>query len=312
MSGFFTLLAGVAAVVLSGADLVMRLEGVPVGIAAFGHHTWVVSCIDPPGVFLVDRLGWTLREYPCSFREPRGIVVHSGLPVICDRGSGRLVTGFPPEKVMKLNLPGGPVSAVSVDWTGDGTPELAVCLIDSGKVVLIGEGRAITLARLPGARGIASADADGDSDHDIIVACCGSGLHLISSDGGVPRTSRIGALGDGVKDVIAVDGSEAGFPDLVGIACAEGGVCRWENPGQVGGEWRRIGIDSGVLGPKGLSGMNGRILVTALFGPSALYGTGEPVLLPSGCSAGALGGDGSLALGHASGFLMEFREVPAP
>lgn len=312
MNGFLALLAGVAAAVLSGADLLMRLEGVPVGIAALGDHNWVVSCVDPPGVFLVDRWRWSLTEYPCSFTEPRGIAVHMGLPVICDRGSGRLVTGYPTEKLVELELPGGPVSAVPVDWTGDGTPELAVCLIDSGKVVLLLEGRVLTLARLPGARGIASADADGDGDQDIIVACCGSGVHLILNDGGSPGESRIGVLEDGVKDVTVVEGSRPGFPDIVGIACARGGVCRWENPGEAGRDWTRVPVDPFLEGPKGLSGCGGLVLVAALFSPSALYGPGEPVLLPSGCSAGALCGDGSLALGHASGILMEFREAPAP
>jgi hypothetical protein len=311
MNAFLTFLFGILEVVNSGAHRIIGVSGVPVDVAALGDDCWVVSCVDPPGVYLVYRDDWSLVEYTESFLEPQGIVVVSGIPVICDRRADILLVGLPGE-TREIPMPGGPFAAVETDWNGDGTPSLAVALRDAGMVVLVDETEVRPLVELPGARGLCAVDVDLDGREDLLVACCGTGLHLVGNTGGHPAPSRIGILNHGIKSVVPVDMDEDGFPDAVGIACSEGGVRWWRNPGLTGGEWERFDIDPGMEGPKGLTVGSGGILVAALFSPSGLYRRGEHLPLPRGCVSCAFDENGGFALGHRLGFLLEFKADPAP
>ncbi|MFO7625787.1 MAG: VCBS repeat-containing protein [Candidatus Fermentibacteraceae bacterium] len=313
MNALLALIGSVLAVVNSGADRVLHLSGTPVGITAVGGEYWVVTCVDPAGVFLLDRSGWTVSEYPGDFREPQGTGLLGDEPLVCDRGANRLHVGFPGVS-RAVELPGGPFAVTTADWTGNGERTAVVTLRDSGQVVLVTENGALVLAALPGARTAAAVDTDGDGDDELLVACCGTGLHLVVNpeDGGEPIVRRIGVLGDGVKALATLDMDADGDPDAVGIACAEGGVCWWENPGPSGSEWSRHDLDPGVSGPKSIAVSGERILVSALFSPSMLYGPGEISYLPRGCTACAFGAEGTFVLAHRAGFIMEFTAAPSP
>lgn len=199
------------------------------------------------------------------------------------------------------------------DWNGDGEQAMAVSLRDAGRLVLLDDGQAVPLAELPGARTVTAADTDGDGDDELLVACCGTGLHLVmnSETGADPVVRRIGVLGAGVKSVDCLDMDEDGDPDAAGIACAEGGVCWWENPGPSGTNWSRHDIDPGISGPKAIAVFGGKILVASLFSPSRLYGPGTARSLPRGCTACAFDAGGHFVLAHRAGFVMEFSSLTA-
>jgi len=308
VNGLLALLGAVLAVIGSGADRALHLSGTPVGITALGGEYWLVSCVAPAGVFLVDRSAWTVLEYPGSFSEPQGTGLLEGEPLVCDRGANRLHLGLPGAS-RALLIPGGPFSVTAADLTGKGELFSVVTLRDSGRVVLLTDTGTVELAALPGARMAAAADTDCNGDDELFVACCGTGLHLVAvieEDGG-PVERRIGVLGDGVKGVASADIDDDGDPDAVGIACAEGGVCWWENPGPTGSEWFRHDLDPGVSGPKSIAVFGGNILVAALFSPSMLYCPGGTRSLPTGCTACAFDDDGAFVLGHRAGFIMEFQ-----
>jgi hypothetical protein len=278
-----------------------------VGITDAGGEYWVVSCVDPAGVFLLDRSGWTVSEYPGDFLEPQGTGLLEGEPLVCDRAADRLHIGMPGSS-REVSLPGGPFSVTTADLTGNGERTLVVTLRDSGRVVLVTADGAVVLAELPGARSVEAADTNCDGTDELLVACCGTGLHLVvnSEEGGEPLVRRIGILGDGVKAVASMDIDADGDPDAVGIACAEGGVCWWENPGATGAEWFRHDLDPGVSGPKAIAVSGEGMLVAALFSPSVLYENGGKHFLPRGCTACAFGAGRVFVLGHRAGFIMEF------
>jgi len=303
----------VLAVLNSGADRVLHLPGTPVGITDVGGEYWVVSCVDPAGVFLLDRIDWTVSAYPGAFREPQGTGLLEVEPLVCDRGADRLHVGMPGVS-SEVMLPGGPFAVTTADWYGNGELIAVVTLRDSCQVVLVTLEGMVVVAVLPGARGLEAVDTDGDGHDELLVACCGTGLHLVVNreDGGEPIVRCIGVLGDGVKSVASVDMDDDGDPDAVGIACAEGGVCWWENPGPTGADWFRHDLDPGVTGPKSIAVSGERILVAALFSPSMLYSRGERRLLPRGCTACAFGAEGAFVLGHRAGFIMEFTAEPLP
>lgn len=307
MNAFLAWLWSVLAVLGSGADRVMRLSGTPQGITAVGSDYWVVSCIDPAGVFLLDRSNWTVSEYPGVFREPHGTGLLGGEPLVCDSGADRLHVGLPGAS-RAVDLPGGPFAVTTTDWSGNGERTAVVTLRDSARVVLVTEFGMVVLAAVQGARVVAATDTDGDGSDELLVACCGTGLHLVVNpeDGGEPIVRRIGVLGDGVKAVVPLDMDDDGDPDAVGIACSEGGVCWWENPGPTGSEWSRHDLDPGVSGPKSIAVSGERILVAALVSPSVLYGPGGIRLLPPGCTACAFDDDGAFVLGHRAGLIMEY------
>lgn len=307
MSSFLAWFWSVLAVLGSGADRVMRLSGTPQGITAVGREYWVVSCIDPAGVILLDRTDWTVSEYPGVFLEPHGTGLLVGEPLVCDYGADRLSIGFPGDS-RAVDLPGGPFSVTAADWFGNGEQSAVVTLRDTGQVVLLTEDGAVVLVALPDARTVAAVDTDGDGDDELLVACCGTGLHLVVNpeDGGEPIARRIGVLGDGVKAVATLDMDADGDADAVGIACAEGGVCWWENPGPNGHDWARHDFDPGVSGPKSIAVYGEKILVASLFSPSMLYGPDGVRFLPRGCTSCAFDPHGTFVLGHRAGFIMEF------
>lgn len=231
MKALFALIEAVLVVVNSGADRVLCVPGTPVGITAVGGKYWVVSCVEPAGVFLLDRNEWTVLEYSGDFREPQGTGLLEGEPVVCDREANRLFVGLPGVS-REVPLPGGPFAVTTVDWTGNGERTAVVTLRDSGQVALVAGDEAVVLAELPGARAIAAADTDGDGDEELLVACCGTGLHLVLNreEGGEPLVRRIGVLGSGVKGAASVDMDDDGDLDAVGIACAEGGCAGGKTP----------------------------------------------------------------------------------
>ncbi len=311
MNGPLAALAALLAVAGSGAERVARLPGVPTGIASVDERTWVVSCIDPPGAFIIDRRDWSVEEYPDSLVEPQGVAVFDGRPVICDRGADLVLVGLPGHTIGHP-LQGGPFAAVETRWAGEAGVAIAAVTRDAGGVFLVGQGAAVLLASLPGARGIASADVDLDGDEDLLVACCGSGLHLVANTPEGPIESLIGVIGDGVKAVAVTDMDDDGYPDAIGIACAQGGACLFLNPGSSGEAWERIVLDRAVPGPKAVSVSRGRVLVAAMLGASMLYTPGGSHSLPAGCPSCAWCGDEVYALGHRAGFFMEFRTGRAP
>ncbi len=311
MSEAFAVLEGLLLAAASGAVRVALVPGMPVALEPLGDSLLLVCCVDPPKVVLLSGERWSQEVLEGEFLEPQGIATTPEGVLICDRLGDCVWTGFPAPPDM-LCLPGGPFSAVPVEWSDTGGTQTAVTLRDAGEVALMDRGRVKTLADLPGARDLAQADMDLDGDHDMMVSCCGDGLYLLVRGGDRPPVIRIGILDGGVKGVVAADVDCDGLPDAVGIPCARGGACWWRNPGGLASGWRRSRLLPAVSGPKDVSARGGLILVAALFSPSVIYGPEVARLLPGGCTACGWGADGSPVLGHRSGVVMEFRAAPSP
>jgi hypothetical protein len=311
MDDAFAVLEGMLLAAAFGAVRVALAPGVPTAVQCLDDSLWVVCCAEPAGISILGRYSPRQEALEGRFGEPEGIAGTPGGVMICDRLENCVWTGLP-GPLERVPVPGGPFSAIPVEWSDTGGTQTALTLRDAGAVALLDDGSLRILAELPGARDLAAEDMDLDGDPDLLAACCGGALYLLRNGVEDPAVETIGILDGGVKGVVAADVDCDGLPDAVGIPCARGGACWWRNPGGRAGPWRRTRMLPCVSGAKDISVRNGMILVAALFSPSAIYGSGAATLLPGRCTACCWGPDGSPVLGHRSGLIMEFRPAPSP
>ena len=279
------------------ADEVVAIPGSPISITEFGNQMFV-SSINPSGIFQIDH-DFIPLPTGIMVNTARNLSIWNCEIVASDFLSQSIITAE-----RSISLPGSPEGICEVYWNSDSIPELAVALFDTGNILLLNrDGTYKNLVNIPSIKSLSPCDADNDGDMDIFASACGSGVTIIENNHLIPVIHEIGNIQAGVKKCYATDMNHDDNMDVVGIACASGGVGWWQNPGVLNGNWVYHEIDSTIEGPKDLFCKGDSIVVASMFS-EVLTSWDSTLISPSGFTCCTISESGHLVLGHKLGFVI--------